>query len=237
VKVSPLSVAAGNQQCQIIGYVLGKVVQTPRPVKPITFAQSRVQDDDNGFLPSSNRDFLRPYEQLGHVTSLAIMDGYRRKGLAAHLMNQLHYEMKQCYDADAVGLHVRVSNEAATNLYAKSMGYRVDDVIPGYYQDGEDAYLMRKDFEICEENEANNLEKELEDIGDTMDAGGKSVIKRKFRFPTFTSNQFKTKKEYMLPRTVFEYNEQKIVDTSSSEIQSKSKESEEDSVSVVSASA
>jgi len=71
--------------------------------------------------------------------------------------------------------------------------------------------------------------KELEDIGDTMDAGGKSAIKRKFRFPTFTSNQFKTKKEYMLPRTVFKYNEQKIVDTSSSEFQSKSKKSEEDS--------
>mmetsp|Transcript_4725 Transcript_4725/g.13373 ORF Transcript_4725/g.13373 Transcript_4725/m.13373 type:complete len:195 (+) Transcript_4725:319-903(+) len=88
----------------------------------------------------------RETENLGHVTSLAILQDYRRMGLAAELMEQLHHHMRHAYQADSVGLHVRVSNRAATRLYGDSMEYDVHDVIQHYYQDGEDAYFMRKDL-------------------------------------------------------------------------------------------
>lgn len=67
-------------------------------------------------------------------------------------MEALHLHMTAPpYRADSVGLHVRVSNGAATKLYEggdgrPGMGYKIADVIQGYYQDGEDAYFMRKDF-------------------------------------------------------------------------------------------
>uniref|UniRef100_A0A7S1G113 N-acetyltransferase domain-containing protein n=2 Tax=Corethron hystrix TaxID=216773 RepID=A0A7S1G113_9STRA len=107
---------------EIIGYVLGKVREEEAEGRP-------------GHV-----------ERIGHVTSLAIMSDFRRQGLAGELMRQLHYNMQRSHSADGVGLHVRVSNVAATQLYSESMGYRVAGVIKGYYQDGEDAYLMRKDL-------------------------------------------------------------------------------------------
>lgn len=82
-------------------------------------------------------------ERLGHVTSLAVLEPYRRRGLAAELMRQLHYHLAAAYQVESVGLHVRKSNVAAERLYA-GFGYRADDCIPGYYQDGEDAYFMKK---------------------------------------------------------------------------------------------
>ena len=57
---------------------------------------------------------------------------------------QLHHQMSAHHNVDRVGLHVRISNQAATQLYKESMGYEVEEVIKGYYQDGEDAYLMKK---------------------------------------------------------------------------------------------
>jgi len=91
-------------------------------------------------------------ETLGHVTSLAVQDGFRRLGLAQAMMSQLHHHLqhqgiKQC------GLHVRTSNEAACRLY-QSDGYEIAQIIPAYYQDGEDAYFMRKSLPASSANAA-----------------------------------------------------------------------------------
>jgi len=140
-----------GKETNIIGYVLGKVEETPVS-SPRTedydtpYKRSRVSDDD-GFYPRQYLYQPPETEALGHVTSLAVLKPYRRHGLAGKLMEQLHLHMRCRYSADAVGLHVRVSNSAATELYTRAMGYRIADVIRGYYQDGEDAFLMRKEFE------------------------------------------------------------------------------------------
>jgi len=76
-------------------------------------------------------------------------------------MNQLHHHMKEGYAAHDVGLHVRVSNSAAKNLYCGEQGYHVQEVIGSYYQDGEDAYFMQK--ELLNVNETPyDLEREEE---------------------------------------------------------------------------
>lgn len=61
-------------------------------------------------------------------------------------MRQLHFHLHECYGAQSIGLHVRISNAAAVRLYCDD-GYDVADIIPRYYGDGEDAYFMRKDFQ------------------------------------------------------------------------------------------
>ena len=116
---------------EVIGYVLGKV------------------DSPSAGPPAGNLGDLfftkRDQRVSGHVTSLAVMKDYRRLGLASQLMDQLHHQMQQrAPKVSSVGLHVRVSNKAATRLYEETMGYHVSQVISGYYQDGEDAYLMKK---------------------------------------------------------------------------------------------
>jgi hypothetical protein len=76
-------------------------------------------------------------------------------------MEQLHLHMTHFYEAEAVGLHVRISNTAATRLYCNGLGYRVDDIISGYYQDNEDAHFMRKDFTT--QHESQSYEEDYED--------------------------------------------------------------------------
>lgn len=109
---------------KIVAYVLGKV-------------ESRlVMDYDN---PTSYHDRV---ESLGHVTSLAVHQDFRRLGLARAMMTQLHHHLEH-QNVDSCGLHVRTSNIAACRLYQED-GYEIGQVIPSYYQDGEDAYFMRK---------------------------------------------------------------------------------------------
>lgn len=58
------------------------------------------------------------------------------------MMTQLHHHL-QHQGIKHCGLHVRTSNEAACSLYQRD-GYEIAQIIPSYYQDGEDAYFMRK---------------------------------------------------------------------------------------------
>lgn len=207
-----------NKHCHIIGYVLGKVEETPVACPPNSSysadprSPSKVQDDDDGYFPFPGNEYrTRQFENMGHVTSLAILDNYRRKGLAAQLMNQLHHEMNKFYQPNAVGLHVRVSNEAATKLYVDTLGYRVADVIAGYYQDGEDAYLMRRDLSQTEQDQTS-LEQDLEMVQDSMDTSdtqSNRFVKR-FMFPGLgmTRAQYREESGLILPRTIYSFKDQ-----------------------------
>ncbi len=155
-----------QNQNEIIGYVLGKVEETA------ILDKSKIDDPNSdsfySFHPGNTGSSKRKRtEMMGHVTSLAVLPTFRRKGLAAKLMKQLHFHMQEGHDADGVGLHVRVSNVAARRLYCEGMGYGVVDVIRGYYQDGEDAFFMRKNFVKTETHS-------LEDV-DGTDTNGKSL--------------------------------------------------------------
>mmetsp|Transcript_16903 Transcript_16903/g.46736 ORF Transcript_16903/g.46736 Transcript_16903/m.46736 type:complete len:319 (-) Transcript_16903:146-1102(-) len=124
---------ARQAEPKIVAYVLGKVDTAPPPTLDINaFAND----------PLSDEACLWQDEKLGHVTSLAVLQDYRRQGLARALMDQLHHHMQQG-GVESCGLHVRMSNTAAYQLYEKD-GYEVSRIIPAYYQDGEDAYLMKK---------------------------------------------------------------------------------------------
>jgi len=175
---------------EIVGYILGKVEE--RPVNPIRqiFPSSRVPplyDEEDTLLhymdggnmngarvfrhqvpPSQQQQQQRRQtETLGHVTSIAVHSHARRLGIASSLLDQLHYHLGQCYHAKSVGLHVRISNQAAVKLYCERLGYDVADIIPFYYGDGEDAYFMRKDL-FVEDNHA----------GRRVDNGGSFEMRR-----------------------------------------------------------
>lgn len=115
----------------IVAYVIGKVEEH--------LEMDLDQDDKDWGLPATSYRS----ERLGHVTSLAVLQPYRRRGLAQALLEQLHHHMTACYGVKSVGLHVRQSNVAAERLY-HSFGYTATERIPEYYQDGEDAFLMKK---------------------------------------------------------------------------------------------
>jgi ribosomal-protein-alanine N-acetyltransferase len=83
---------------------------------------------------------LRPAKQC-HVVSIAVKEPYRRRGIASELMTVVMERAKENYGAKECFLEVRVSNEAAINLYEK-LGFSKVKRNYGYYIDGEDAWVM-----------------------------------------------------------------------------------------------
>ena len=76
----------------------------------------------------------------GHIANIAVHPLYRKKGFGELLMRQVMIQ------GLLEGLHwmtleVRVSNEAARNLYGK-LGFRDLGKRRAYYEDGEDAVIM-----------------------------------------------------------------------------------------------
>lgn len=101
----------------------------------VGYMMNRIEIDEGFF----RRDIVR----RGHVISIAVLSEYRRRGIGRALMIEGMRRMKEIYNAEEVILEVRVSNTPAIELYRK-LGFQVVRIIPGYYKDGEDAYLMAR---------------------------------------------------------------------------------------------
>lgn len=119
-KGDPAYISRGEK---IVGYVLGKMEDDPEAEDPT------------------------PH---GHITSLAVMRTYRRMGLAEKLMRQALYAMCETFKGEYVSLHVRKSNRAALHLYRDLLSFETTSIEKSYYQDGEDAYAMRKTLKLDE---------------------------------------------------------------------------------------
>lgn len=78
----------------------------------------------------------------GHITAISIATEFRGLGVADQLLDRLEGASWRD-DAHYVDLYVRASNEAGLKLYERR-GYKVHEVLSGYYSDGEAAYDMRK---------------------------------------------------------------------------------------------
>ncbi len=76
-----------------------------------------------------------------HISTLAVHPDHRRTGLGAELLTAA-LDLASQMGSDMATLEVRVSNEAAVNLYHK-FGFRIVGRRPRYYHDNdEDALLM-----------------------------------------------------------------------------------------------
>ena len=80
------------------------------------------------------------------IISFAVKREFRGKGIGSKLLS---HAIRRCIEKgkERVLLEVRVSNTVAQRLYKKN-GFRIIDVIPNYYNDGEDAYLMALDLNV-----------------------------------------------------------------------------------------
>ena len=78
----------------------------------------------------------------GHLVSIAVLENHRRKGVGMSLMKNVMKAMEE-YKAKECFLEVRVSNSSAILMY-KKLGFVDKRRLPGYYRDGEDAFLMTR---------------------------------------------------------------------------------------------
>jgi [ribosomal protein S18]-alanine N-acetyltransferase len=77
-----------------------------------------------------------------HITSIAVDDKHRRKGLGKRLLLNMLLSAKKL-NLLSCSLHVRISNEGAIKLY-EGMKFIKVRVKKRYYEDDEDAFLMRR---------------------------------------------------------------------------------------------
>ncbi|MCL7050508.1 hypothetical protein MKW94_008442 [Papaver nudicaule] len=93
-----------------------------------------------------NNDKVEDKEECreGYISWLSVHPAHRKLGIAAKLMTAAENGMVQEYGCGYVYLNVRVSNHAAVSLYIKILGYRFHCTEAKFFDDGEDAYVMRK---------------------------------------------------------------------------------------------
>ncbi len=106
---------AQNKNNEIVGYIMWRVEKAP------------------------SVNSLK-YINKGHLVSIAVSEGYRRKGVAQTLLLNSMTAIKK-YKIKEYVLEVRVSNYTAIKLYEK-FNYRIEGIKKNYYRDGENAYFM-----------------------------------------------------------------------------------------------
>lgn len=116
-----LSLLAENENKKLIGYVLGKLEETPTESSVI---QPWVVN-------------YKPKLMHGHISSIAVSHNHRGKGIARELMKMLHSQLVNEHNIKSVTLHCRESNLPAINLYVNSFKYRFVKELNQYYDDGE----------------------------------------------------------------------------------------------------
>jgi [ribosomal protein S18]-alanine N-acetyltransferase len=79
---------------------------------------------------------------IAHITTIGVAPEHRRRGLAECLLDHLDQALIE-RGISSVVLEVRVGNRAAQRLY-KACGFTLTQRISGYYNDGEDGFLMVK---------------------------------------------------------------------------------------------
>jgi ribosomal-protein-alanine N-acetyltransferase len=79
---------------------------------------------------------------VGHILNIAVDPAFRGRGLGKRL---LEYALEYCRQlgAEQIELEVRTGNDAAIALYQK-YGFVIRELVPCYYSDGEDAFVMVK---------------------------------------------------------------------------------------------
>jgi ribosomal-protein-alanine N-acetyltransferase len=117
------------------------VAYTPREMRAfLRWATAIVVENRRGRVVA----FL--VSRRNRVVTLDVLPAYRRRGIASTLMAEFERRARQS-GATKASLEVGVANRAALGLY-RALGYRRIRRLPGYYQNGEDGWLMEKKLNV-----------------------------------------------------------------------------------------
>ena len=106
-------------------------------VQPRTFCAVAEQDEQVvGFI-------LLDYRRtVGHIITIDLHPDYRRRGLGNRFMEMAEQHLAKL-GVQRVVLEVAANNDAAIAFY-RAQGFSTQRLLPHYYRDGTDAYLMEK---------------------------------------------------------------------------------------------
>ncbi|HWR27665.1 MAG TPA: ribosomal protein S18-alanine N-acetyltransferase [Candidatus Thermoplasmatota archaeon] len=122
----------------------------PERYNPSIFTQF-YESFPEGFLVALNNETIigfligiRTTPNVARILMLAVKDTYRKQGIGSSLLAQFIKEMRQQY-VTSVELEVRTSNKGALRFY-QARGFLLQDTLQQFYQNGENAYCMRKEL-------------------------------------------------------------------------------------------
>jgi ribosomal-protein-alanine N-acetyltransferase len=84
--------------------------------------------------------FWIKYENYGHIISIAVDKNYRRLKAGTQLLVKA-ISILSLLNLDTIYLEVNENNTGAVEFY-KTFNFKIDRVVPGYYEDGDGAILM-----------------------------------------------------------------------------------------------
>jgi ribosomal-protein-alanine N-acetyltransferase len=87
---------------------------------------------------------IKNTSNTARILMLAVKDAYRKKGIGSSLLSQFLKEMKH-QNITRVELEVRTSNKRALKFY-QDQGFLLQGTLQQFYQNGENAYSMRKEL-------------------------------------------------------------------------------------------
>lgn len=100
-----------------------------------------------GFLVAEEDDYVIgyvifwiKYENHGHIISIAVDKNYRRQGVGTKLLIKA-IAILSLLKLDTIYLEVNENNMGAVDFY-KSFNFKIDRVVPGYYENGDGAIVM-----------------------------------------------------------------------------------------------
>ncbi len=84
--------------------------------------------------------FWIKYEDQGHIISIAVDKNYRRLGAGTQLLVKA-ISILSLLNIRAIYLEVNENNIGAVEFY-KTFNFKIDRVVPGYYENGDGAIIM-----------------------------------------------------------------------------------------------
>lgn len=84
--------------------------------------------------------FWIKYEKQGHIISLAVDKNYRRLKAGTRLLSKA-IQILLMFEIESINLEVNENNTGAFEFY-KNFNFKVDRVVPGYYDNKDGAIVM-----------------------------------------------------------------------------------------------
>ena len=95
--------------------------------------------EDEGYVIGYVMFWIK-YENQGHIISIAVDKNYRRLGAGTQLLVKA-IAILSLLDIETIYLEVNENNVGAVEFY-KNFSFKIDRVVPGYYENGDGAIVM-----------------------------------------------------------------------------------------------
>ncbi len=122
----------------------------PERYNPAIFNQFYEASPDSFFVALNNTNIIgflignRTTPMTARILMLSVKERFRKQGIGKALLTAFLSEMKT-HRVKRLDLEVRTTNHTALEFY-KKQGFILREILPHFYQNGQDAYSMTKEL-------------------------------------------------------------------------------------------